>query len=152
QGRTLFLSVLDLFSQSSKIDIMIDIVNLDKDFKVDKKLLESIVRKVLKGEKIKKNIEVAFVKKKEIKALNKKYRRKDKATDVLSFGTIDDVLPQIVICIEIVKKNAKEDNIPFKQELSKVLIHGILHLMGMNHVKTKEAEEMLQKQNKYLSK
>ncbi len=131
---------------------MIDIVNLDKDFKVDKKLLESIVRKVLKGEKIKKNIEVAFVKKKEIKALNKKYRRKDKATDVLSFGTIDDVLPQIVICIEIVKKNAKEDNIPFKQELSKVLIHGILHLMGMNHVKTKEAEEMLQKQNKYLSK
>ena len=131
---------------------MIDIVNLDKDFKVDKKLLESIVRKVLKGEKVKKNIEVAFVKKKEIKALNKKYRRKDKATDVLSFGTIDDVLPQIVICIEIVKKNAKEDNIPFKQELSKVLIHGILHLMGMNHVKTKEAEEMLQKQNKYLSK
>jgi len=131
---------------------MIDIVNLDKDFKVDKKLLESIVRKVLKGEKIKKNIEVAFVKKKEIKALNKKYRRKDKATDVLSFGTIDDVLPQIVICIEIVKKNAKEDNIPFKQELSKVLIHGILHLIGMNHVKTKEAEEMLQKQNKYLSK
>ena len=131
---------------------MIDIVNLDKDFKVDKKLLESIVRKVLKGEKIKKNIEVAFVKKKEIKALNKKYRRKDKATDVLSFGTIDDVLPQIVICIEIVKKNAKEDNIPFKQELSKVLIHGILHLMGMNHVKTKEAEEMPQKQNKYLSK
>jgi len=131
---------------------MIDIVNLDKDFKVDKKLLESIVRKVLKGEKIKKNIEVAFVKKKEIKALNKKYRRKDKATDVLSFGTVDDVLPQIVICIEIVKKNAKEDNIPFKQELSKVLIHGILHLMGMNHVKTKEAEEMLQKQNKYLSK
>ncbi|MBP6914374.1 rRNA maturation RNase YbeY [Candidatus Parcubacteria bacterium] len=131
---------------------MIDIVNLDKDFKVDKKLLESIVRKVLKGEKIKKNIEVAFVKEKEIKALNKKYRRKDKATDVLSFGTIDDVLPQIVICIEIVKKNAKEDNIPFKQELSKVLIHGILHLMGMNHVKTKEAEEMLQKQNKYLSK
>lgn len=131
---------------------MIDIVNLDKDFKVDKKLLESIVRKVLKGEKVKKNIEVAFVKEKEIKALNKKYRRKDKATDVLSFGTVDDVLPQIVICIEIVKKNAKEDKIPFKQELSKVLIHGILHLVGMNHIKTKEAEEMLQKQNKYLSK
>lgn len=131
---------------------MIDIVNLDKDFKVDKKLLESIVRKVLKGEKVKKNIEVAFVKEKEIKALNKKYRRKDKATDVLSFGTIDDLLPQIVICIEIVKKNAKEDKIPFKQELSKVLIHGILHLVGMNHIKTKEAEEMLQKQNKYLSK
>lgn len=131
---------------------MIDIVNLDKDFKVEKKLLESVGSKVLKGEGIKKNIEVAFVKEKEIKSLNKKYRKKDKATDVLSFGTINDPLPQIVICLKVVKKNAKEDKIPFKQELSKTLIHGILHLMGMDHVKTKEAKEMLQKQNKYLSK
>lgn len=131
---------------------MIDIVNLDKDFKVEKKLLESIAKKVLKGEKIKKNIEVAFVKEKEIKALNKKYRKKDKATDVLSFGTINDPLPQIVICPGIVKRNAEKDKIPFKKELSKVLIHGILHLTGMDHIKNKEKEEMFQKQNKYLSK
>ncbi|GMX58546.1 MAG: rRNA maturation RNase YbeY [Candidatus Microsyncoccus archaeolyticus] len=131
---------------------MIDIVNLDKDFKVDKKLLESVAKKVLKGEGIKKDIEVAFVKEKEIKSLNKRYRKKDKATDVLSFGTINDTLPQIVICLEMVRRNAEEAGVPFKKELSKVLIHGILHLKGMDHVKNKEAEEMFQKQNKYLSK
>lgn len=127
---------------------MIDIVNLDKDFLIDKKLLASIGRKVLKAEGIKKNIEVAFVKEKEIQALNKKYRKKDKATDVLSFGTINDPLPQIVICLSEVKKNGDD----LEKELSKVLIHGILHLMGMDHIKKKDAEEMFKKQNKYLIK
>lgn len=129
---------------------MIDIVNLDKDFEIDKKLLASVARKVLKGEGIKKNIEVAFVKDKEIKSLNKKYRKKDKATDVLSFGTINDPLPQIVICLKVVNANAKKDKISFNEELSKVLIHGILHLTGMDHVKKKDAEEMFKKQNKYI--
>ena len=129
---------------------MIDIVNLDKDFEIDKKLLASVARKVLKGEGIKKNIEVAFVKDKEIKSLNKKYRKKDKATDVLSFGTINDPLPQIVICLKVVNVNAKKDKISFNEELSKVLIHGILHLKGMDHLKKKDAEEMFKKQNKYI--
>jgi probable rRNA maturation factor len=129
---------------------MIDIVNLDKDFEIDKKLLASVARKVLKGEKIKKNIEVAFIKDKEIKSLNKKYRNIDKATDVLSFGTINDPLPQIVICLKAVNANAKKDKISFNEELSKVLIHGILHLIGMDHVKKKGAEEMFKKQNKYI--
>lgn len=129
---------------------MIDIVNLGKDFEIDKKLLASVARKVLKGEGIKKNIEVAFVKDKEIKSLNKKYRKKDKATDVLSFGTINDPLPQIVICLKVVNVNAKKDKISFNEELSKVLIHGILHLKGMDHLKKKDAEEMFKKQNKYI--
>jgi probable rRNA maturation factor len=129
---------------------MIDIVNLDKDFEIDKKLLASVARKVLKGEKIKKNIEVAFVKDKEIKSLNKKYRGNDKATDVLSFGTINDPLPQIVICLKVVNANANKDKTSFNEELSKVLIHGILHLIGMDHVKKKDAEEMFKKQNKYI--
>ncbi|MDD3292868.1 MAG: rRNA maturation RNase YbeY [Candidatus Pacebacteria bacterium] len=127
---------------------MIDIVNLDKDFEVDEKLLVSTAHKVLKEEGINKNIEVAFVKEEEIQALNKKYRNIDKATDVLSFGTINDPLPQIVICLSEVKKNGED----FEKELSKVLIHGILHLMGMDHIEKKDAEEMFKKQDKYLVK
>ena len=127
---------------------MIDIVNLDKDFSIDEKLLASIARKVLKEEGVNKNIEVAFVKEEEIQALNKKYRKKNKATDVLSFGTINDPLPQIVICLSEVRKNSED----FEKELSKVLIHGILHLIGMDHIKKKDAEEMFKKQDKYLIK
>jgi probable rRNA maturation factor len=131
---------------------MVEIVDLAEDFKrIDKRFLKSAALKVLKKEKIKKNIGIALVNRKEIQSLNKQYRKKNNPTDVLSFGSIHDALPQIVICPKEVEKNARKDKISFKKELASVLIHGILHLSGLDH-KTKEEEiKMFQKQEKYLS-
>jgi probable rRNA maturation factor len=129
---------------------MIDIINLDADFIIDKKLILSIVRKIFKEEKVKGNIEIAFVTDKEIRSLNKKYRKKDKATDVLSFGKIEDPLPQIIISLNQVQKNAINNNIDFEEEILRVLIHGILHLKGMDHIKKNDTEKMFQKQEKYI--
>ena|SRR3989338_8705850 len=126
---------------------MIEINNLT-NFAVDKKFFLGVAKKVLKGEnRESENISIAFVNSATIKKLNTKYRRKHKPTDVLSFGRVLDLksdFSEVVICPEVVKKNG--------DELAKILIHGILHVLGYDHERSKsQALIMETKQLKYLS-
>ena len=127
---------------------MIEINNLT-NFAVDKKFLTGVAKKVLKGENREiVNISIAFVSTAEIKKLNQKYRKKNKPTDVLSFGKTLDFesdVAEIVVCPEVVKKN--------KEKLEKMIVHGTLHILGYDHEKSKkQSEEMEKKQEYYLSK
>ncbi len=133
---------------------MIEINNLTAAI-VNKEFLKKVAKIVLKGEnKREVGLSIALVGPTRIKELNKKYRGKDKTTDILSFSSNFQLeLGEIVICLSEVKKNAKEFDSTFKRELSRVLIHGILHLLGYDHEKSKkEAEEMEAKQEYYLYK
>lgn len=135
---------------------MIEINNLTK-FSVDKKFFLGVAKKVLKSEnRLSENLSVAFVVPEEMQKLNKKYRRQDKPTDVLSFEKISDFkeeFSEVVICPHIVKENTKESKATFKKELANVLIHGILHILGYDHELSKaEGIRMFQKQEYYLSK
>ena len=108
---------------------MIEIRNLTKQ-KVDEKFLERVAKKVLKGENRKEiDLSIALVSEARIKKLNKKYRGKNKVTDVLSFG---DGLNEIIICPAVIKT---------KKELASVLIHGILHILGREHSKLMQNKE-----------
>ena len=132
---------------------MIEINNLS-GYSVDKKIFSTVAKKVLSGEnRGTETVSLAFVGKEEIKKLNKKFRKKNKATDVLSFDLNGkDFLGEIVICPEIVKENAKKYGVSIKQEMLKVFVHGILHLCGYDHEKSEaEAEKMEKRQEKYLS-
>lgn len=131
---------------------MIEVNNLT-GFKVDKKFLKKLAQKVLASErKNKTELSIALVGPKRIKELNKKYRKKDKVTDVLSF-TYNKSSGEIIICPQEVKKNSKKFNYTFKKELARVLIHGILHLLGYDHEGSeKEAEKMRKKEEYYFSK
>src|SRR3989344_941189 len=123
---------------------MIEINNLT-NFVVDKRFFVGIAKKVLKGEnKEIESLSIAFVDTKEIQKANKKFRKKDKPTDVLSFERnldVEDDFNEVVICPEIVKENTKASNLNFKEELSRVLIHGILHTLGYDHEISKKEEE-----------
>lgn len=146
---------------------MIEINNLTSIF-LNKEFIKRVGKEVLAGEKKKKNtnISVAFVSPAMIKKANSKYRNKNKITDVLAFPSFakgyggqarflekDSGLGEVIICPSAVKKNAKIFGLSFKKELSKVLIHGVLHLLGYNHESSKKkASEMEGKQNYYLSK
>lgn len=129
---------------------MIEINNLTAN-PINEEFLKEVAKKVLEGEnEAENNLSIALVGQGRIRELNKKYRKKNKVTDVLTFG---EGLNEIVICLREVKKNAKGFKSTFKKELARVLIHGILHLLGYNHEKdTKEAEKMEEKQNYYLSR
>lgn len=85
------------------------------------------------GGKGKASISIAAVGNKEIRALNKKYRRKDKVTDVLSFAYDDEELGDIVICIPQVKRQAKNIGRAVRDELALMVVHGVLHLLGYDH-------------------
>lgn len=96
-----------------------------------------------------------------IHEINKKYRSIDRPTDVISFA-YEDVeeknelgfrdLGDILISLDVLKKQAKEFNHKDERELSFLFIHGFLHLLGYDHVKDeKEAEEMYRIQNDILN-
>lgn len=146
---------------------MIEINNLTT-ISIDENSLKKIAQKVLEGEKIAKEAElsIALVGPGRMKKINKKYRGKNRVTDTLSFPESKIQLEQfkigplqkskslgeIVICLREIKKNAKRYKSDFKTELSRVLIHGILHLLGYDHEKSeKGTKEMEEKQNYYLS-
>lgn len=131
---------------------MVEINNLSEKYgKIDKGFLKKVAEKTLKGEKVKnrEEISIAIVDSKEIQKLNRRYGKKNKPTDVLSFGKVGEEIAEIVISPEEVEKSGKD----FKKEMAEMVIHGILHLLGYDHEKKKsDAEIMFQKQKEYLSK
>jgi probable rRNA maturation factor len=108
-------------------------------------------------------LSVMFCDDKYMRELNSKYRNKDAPTDVLSFSMQEDATPwpdpqgkglfrmagDIVISVETLERNALADAIPPQTELKRLLIHGILHLKGMDH--TEEDASMIDLQEKILS-
>ncbi len=98
---------------------MIEVNNLTKS-RINEGFLKKVAQKVLAKEKSDKDLSIAIVSSKEIQKINKKYRKKDKPTDVLSFnyGTSGEV----IICPQQIKG-----------EIADVLAHGILHILGYTH-------------------
>jgi probable rRNA maturation factor len=129
---------------------MIEIINFTIT-EIDEEFLKKVAEKVLESEKQKnKDLSLVLVGQGRIRKLNKKYRGKNRVTDVLSFP--NDGLGEVVICLREVKKNAKRFNQSFERELIRVLIHGILHLLGYDHEGSKQAtEKMVEKEEYYLS-
>jgi probable rRNA maturation factor len=73
-----------------------------------------------------------------ITALNKRYRRRSEATDVLSFPeedgrTGDPVAGDIAISLDALRRNAVQFDVQENEEMKRLLVHGLLHLAGMNH-------------------
>jgi probable rRNA maturation factor len=107
-----------------------------------------------------------------IKNLNSRYRNLDEATDILSFSQEGEAAPamtdpgqaagpggdgaaflagDIVISLETLAKNAEYFNVSPDEELRRLLIHGILHLTGMDHRTNEKTEPMLRLQEKILA-
>jgi probable rRNA maturation factor len=120
--------------------------------RVQKKFLKRIANKTFKILDFKKlkEISLAIVGGSKIRSLNKKYRRKDRITDVLTFNYED--IGEIFICLSQAKKQAKQINVSLKEEIASLLIHGILHLAGYNDVNQKDYDKMIKEQKKILKK
>jgi len=133
---------------------MVEINNLTTVKGINEEFLKKVAEKVLEEEKKeKKDLSIAFVGQGRIRELNKRYRGKNKVTDILAFPGGETGLGEIVICLREVKKNAKKFDSIFQKELIKVLIHGVLHLLGYDHEKSEQkAEKMREKEEYYLSK
>ena len=101
--------------------------------------------------KIKKSrsVSLAFISPAQMRKWNRLYRGQDKVTDVLSFvagreGEFDDSLGEILICPQRASRQAKEYGWTLSQEVARLLIHGLAHLLGYDHenVSPRKAKEM----------
>lgn len=89
----------------------------------------------------------------EIHSLNRQYRNIDKPTNVLSFELGDDVLlGDIYISLDTVKREAKDMGITVEEHTAHMVVHGVLHLMGYDHMNDKDARKMEAKEVKALAK
>ncbi len=102
----------------------------------------------LNGERDETEMTVRLVDEAESQALNRDYRGKDKPTNVLSFpfeappGIALPLLGDLVICRQVVEREAAEQNKPLQAHWAHMVVHGCLHLLGFDHIKDDEAEEM----------
>ena len=92
-----------------------------------------------------------------IKRLNKKFRNKNKHTDILSFpfhqkikNTKEVYLGDIIISFNHMNKPRNLDNYFFKKKVIKIFIHGFLHLLGFDHIKEKDYKKMFNQEQKIL--
>ena len=92
---------------------------------------------------------------KNIRKLNKKFRNKDKSTDVLSFPSEKKLnikkspyIGDIVISYEFINKPKTLSTLEFKKKVIKIFIHGFLHLLGYDHIRLKDFKKMLVEEEK----
>lgn len=93
-----------------------------------------------------------------IHRLNKRYRKKNKPTDVLSFSDLEvasvprgPFIGEIFICWKVAQQQAKQSNVTVRKEMEQLTAHGVLHLFGYDHEKSpKEAKRMFRLQEKIL--
>jgi len=118
--------------------------------------INSIVEFIGKKENINSQdfeISISFVDNEKIKEMNKFYRDKDSVTDVLSFPQYDSIeeindeegylsLGDIVISLDKVEKQAKEYEHSFERELLYLTTHGMLHLLGFDHINESDKNKM----------
>lgn len=89
-----------------------------------------------------------------VQSLNSQYRGKNKPTNVLSFpsDSSSGELGDIILALETVEKEAKEQRKTFRNHATHLLVHGFLHLIGYDHIEEKEAENMEKMEIKILKK
>ena len=111
-------------------------------------------------------ISVSIVDNEEIRQINKQFRNIDRATDVLSFPMLtfeegeeaevnendEIILGDIIISLERAREQAEEYGHSYKRELHYLLVHGIMHCLGYDHMTEEEKTEMREKEEFILSK
>ena len=149
-----------------KINVISNYEKWEKYLKTPKKYVESKIKKINKKNNLYKR-KIIFCTlllsgDKEIKKLNKKFRNKNKSTDVLSFPFYnskefkykfkkekDIYLGDIIVNLKKIK--AKKNIKQFEIEFNKLWIHGLVHLLGHDHKKVKDFFKMKKVEEKYLS-
>ncbi|HOI46694.1 MAG TPA: rRNA maturation RNase YbeY [Bacilli bacterium] len=137
---------LNIINQYGEIDLPI------------KKLAKGLAKRINAFERLSKRhiVSIILVNNEEIKRINKEYRKLDVETDVISFALADDLdeypyeLGDIFISIDKVYQQAQEYGHSNERELGFLIVHGILHLLGYDHITKEEETAMFEIQEQIL--
>ncbi len=143
---------------------MFELIYDEEAFKVDapEDVVSAFLEKAEKALEAEGVFTLSFVSPAEIQRLNREYRSKDEVTDVLTFAMSDGEefpafpgeekeLGDVFICLERMKDNAKEFGVSEEEELKRLCLHGLMHLLGYDHESNDfTLEPMLIKQEEIL--
>ena len=100
------------------------------------------------------DINVVFIDDEKMTGLNEKYKKREGATDVLSFDLSDNssdiVEGEVYVSLERAEKQSGECNVPFKEEIIRLVTHGLLHLAGRTHKSEEEYRLMMSDTENYV--
>ena len=136
-------------------------INQTKEQIKELSTIKKAIQHALKKEQLKNaEFNIIFVDNERIWEINRQYRKKDSVTDVISFAFEDNeefineeyrLLGEIYISIDKAREQAVEYGHSELRELSFLAIHGLLHLLGYDHMEKEEEEIMIQKQEEILN-
>ena len=143
-------------------DVVVENKLWNKKIKSPSKYIKKKIKKVFKFNSLKRkrfSLTILLTDNSKMKYLNKKFRNKNKITDVLSFPNLEPAdlkkktnteiyLGDIALSYEIINRRSKDSN--FNLEFDKMWIHGYLHLLGYNHKKFKDYKIMKKTEDKIL--
>jgi len=134
----------------------INFEQIDPDVTIDGSLPEKLARAVLSGERVSEAaINIILVDDQYITRLNHQFLNKNTTTDVISFNLEDEpggaLEGEVYANIEQIRRQAEDYQVTFKEELCRVLIHGILHLVGFEDYTSEQRLKMVAKEDYYLN-
>ena len=143
-------------------DVVVENKLWNKKIKSPSKYIKKKIKKVFKFNSLKRkrfSLTILLTDNSKMKYLNKKFRNKNKITDVLSFPNLEPAdlkkktnteiyLGDIALSYEIINRRSKDSN--FNLEFDKMWIHGYLHLLGYDHKKFKDYKVMKKTEDKIL--
>ena len=149
-------------SKMINVDVVIENKLWNKKIKSPSKYIKKKIKKIFKFNSLKRkrfSLTILLTDNSKMKYLNKKFRNKNKITDVLSFPNLEPAdlkkkinteiyLGDIALSYEIINRRSKDSN--FNLEFDKMWIHGYLHLLGYDHKKFKDYKVMKKTEDKIL--
>ena len=149
-------------SKMINADVVVENKLWNKKIKSPSKYIKKKIKKIFKFNSIKRrrfSLTILLTDNSKMKYLNKKFRNKNKITDVLSFPNLEPAdlkkktnteiyLGDIALSYEIINRRSKDSN--FNLEFDKMWIHGYLHLLGYDHKKFRDYKVMKRTENKIL--
>jgi probable rRNA maturation factor len=137
----------------------ITIRNIHPVYRIKKREVEDTIKRVLRSEGVDSSVDVIFVDDDFMRKLNRKFTRRKKTTDVLSFGMNEGEnmtvgypgLGDIYISLDQAKRQAVDYGISIKEETSRLVVHGLLHLLGYDHNNKTQMKTMKEKEEAYLN-
>lgn len=135
-------------------NIIIHFEDIDH-FKLDVDEITTWLNHVAKSENyVLQEVNIIFCSDNYLLHVNKEFLAHDYYTDIITFDNSENkgtIISDIFISVERVRENAQQFKITFQEELHRVMVHGLLHLVGYNDKNDVEKRMMKEKENSYLS-
>src|SRR5207237_839076 len=124
-----------------RLRLMIELINRQRARRISAKIWREFAEHALRTIGNEHGVSIVFVSDRMIKKLNRQFRGKDFATDVLSFpnhaepfeSQDEKAFGEIVISVDRAAAQAKENGLSFSNEVEQLILHGLLHLSGYDH-------------------